>query len=75
MKLKVPGAARQLHRFESAERKLCQTRRRKILAPVLKPEKRRKIEKQKKKNKEEIESKERKKEDRMRLRLGKRGCC
>lgn len=74
MKLKVPGAARQFHRFESAERELCQTRRRQILAPVLEPEKQRKIEKPKKKKKE-IESKERKKKDRMRLLLGKRGCC
>ena len=73
MKLKVPGAARQFHRFESAERELCQTRRRQILAPVLEPEKQRKIEKPKKKK--EIESKERKKKDRMRLLLGKRGCC
>ena len=51
MKLKVPGAARQFHRFESAERELCQTRRRQILAPVLEPEKQRKIEKPKKKKK------------------------
>lgn len=60
MKLKVPGVARQFHRFESAERKLCQTRRRKILAPVLKPEKQRNIEKQeKKRNRIEREEEER----------------
>ena len=60
MKLKVPGAARQFHRFESAERELCQTRRRQILAPVLEPEKQRKIEKPKKKKGNRIEREEEK---------------
>lgn len=60
MKLKVPGAARQFHRFESAERELCQTRRRQILAPVLEPEKQRKIEKPPQKKGNRIEREEEK---------------